>query len=92
MQSRQQLILASAFFGCVVAAGFALLPPELRADLNGDGIVNYDDLKLVVLHLGTRAGQRNFDPRADVNRDGVVDLVDVSAELQLLKREASRYQ
>jgi dockerin type I repeat protein len=89
MRSSLQLILSTALFAGVLAAGAALLLPEPRGDLNGDGIVNYDDLKLVIAHLGTRAGQPGFDPRADVNGDGVVDTADVSAELHLL--EMSQY-
>lgn len=89
MRSSLQLIVASALFGAVLAAGSALLQPEPRGDVNGDGLVNYDDLKLVIAHLGTRVGQQGFDARADVNGDGVVDVADVSTESQLLEREMS---
>jgi hypothetical protein len=90
LRSSLQLIFASALFGGVLAAGSALLQPEPRGDLNGDGVVNYEDLKLVIAHLGTRVGQPGFDARADVNGDGVVDMADVSTELQLLEREMSQ--
>jgi hypothetical protein len=91
MRSSFQLILSSALFGGVLATGSALFLSEPQGDLNGDGVVNYDDLKLIVAHLGTRVGQPGFDPRADVNGDGVVDTADVSTELHLLERGMSRY-
>jgi Dockerin type I domain len=92
MRSRIRFMLVIALFGAVLAAGYALLPPEPRGDLNGDGVVNYDDLKFVVSRLGTRVGQPGFDARADVNRDGVVDAADVRTELHLLEVQTSRQQ
>ena len=56
----------------------------------GANLLN-DDLELVISHVGTRIGHPNFDARADVNGDGVIDAADISAELYLLRTEASRY-
>ena len=92
MPSSLKLVMSIALLAGVLAVGAFLLPWKLPGDLNGDGIVNIDDLKIVIAHLGTRAGQPDFDARADVNGDGVVDIADVSAELHLLDTEASRQQ
>ena len=46
------------------------------ADVNGDGMVGFDDLTLVVKSLGDTI-PRNADPNPDVNRDGVVNIIDV---------------
>lgn len=92
MPSSIKLAMSIALLAGVLAVGASLLPAELPGDLNGDGAVNYDDLKLVIAHLGARAGQQDFDARADVNGDGVVDIADVSAELRLLEAETSRHQ
>ena len=47
-------------------------PPKLRGDVNGDGVVNIQDLVLVASNFG-EAGQNV----ADVNGDGVVNIADL---------------
>ena len=47
-------------------------PTGLKGDVNGDGIVNIQDLVLVASNLGT-AGQNT----ADVNDDGIVNIQDL---------------
>jgi hypothetical protein len=47
-------------------------------DLNGDGVVNIDDLTLVTGHFGQTAGDPGWDARADANGDGVVNIDDLS--------------
>ena len=47
-------------------------PPELQADINGDGVVNIQDLVLVASSFG-KTGQNS----ADVNADGVVNIADL---------------
>ncbi len=47
-------------------------------DLNGDGVVNCDDLAIIKASFGKKTGQSGFDPRADVNHDGVVNVLDLS--------------
>ena len=42
-----------------------------EADVNGDGVVDHEDLVLVAAALGTVNG------RADLNGDGFVDLLDL---------------
>jgi hypothetical protein len=50
----------------------ALLP----GDLNGDNVVNIDDLAILVVAYGSSEGDPNWNPVADLNCDGVVDLSD----------------
>ena len=47
-------------------------PPELTADVNGDGVVDFQDLTLVYANLG-KYGQND----ADVNGDGIVNAEDI---------------
>lgn len=48
-------------------------------DLNGDGIVNQEDISIVRASFGTKNGDSTFNPAADLNGDGVVDITDVTA-------------
>jgi MBG domain (YGX type)/Dockerin type I domain len=50
----------------------------IPGDLNGDGVANCDDLKIVKAAFGKKTGQAGFDTRADVNHDGVVNILDLS--------------
>ena len=77
-------VIAEAFEKAVsftaTAVVNAVTPLRIAEDVNGDGIVNIQDLVLVSSHLG-EVGEN----AADVNGDGVVniqDLVKVSAALQ----------
>ena len=47
-------------------------PPELTADINGDGVVNIQDLVLVASNFG-----KTGENAADVNIDGVVNISDL---------------
>ena len=47
-------------------------PPELKADINGDGVVNIQDLVLVASNFG-----KTGENAADVNADGVVNIADL---------------
>lgn len=49
----------------------------LPGDVNGDGIVNIQDLTIVVLSFGNLEGEPGYDPDADINNDGIVDMRDV---------------
>ncbi|BDT59423.1 hypothetical protein MasN3_29170 [Massilia varians] len=51
---------------------------RLRADANGDGMVDCADVAIVKASVGKRSGQASFDPRADVTGDGIVDLRDLA--------------
>ena len=59
---------------CVSQNEIAFIPPEGLFDLNGDGVVDGNDLNIVKQNFGNQ--QPN--PIADVNHDGMVDIVDVS--------------
>ena len=51
-----------------------LVSPEADADVNGDGVVDGADLRIVASNIGVSPPD---DPRADVNGDGVVDVLDL---------------
>ncbi|MES2319905.1 MAG: M12 family metallo-peptidase [Pseudomonadota bacterium] len=72
--------LTNVFFD-VSNANFTL---RLVADVNGDSVVDCDDLAIVKAAMGKRAGQAGFDARADLNKDGVVDIRDLSVVAKAL--------
>ena len=47
------------------------------ADLNGDGIVDIDDVFISALAFGSFPGHQNWNPLADLTSDGLVDIDDV---------------
>lgn len=47
-------------------------------DLNGDGVVNVDDVTLVTSHWGMMPANPNWDERADANGDGTVGDADLT--------------
>jgi hypothetical protein len=47
-------------------------------DLNGDKVVNIDDLALVIEHYGQSSGDASWDPRADADGDGAVTIDDLT--------------
>ena len=55
-----------------VEGGEITEPPELKGDVNGDGVVNIQDLVLVASSFG-KTGQNS----ADINADGVVNIADL---------------
>ena len=55
-----------------VSGGQVTAPPTLEGDVNGDGVVNIQDLVLVASKLG-QTGQNT----ADVNADAIVDIRDL---------------
>jgi hypothetical protein len=57
---------------------FSITKPLSKADVNGDGLVNCNDVAIVKASFGKRSGQPGFDARADVNKDGIVDVRDLA--------------
>ena len=55
-----------------VEGGEITEPPKLKGDVNGDGVVNIQDLVLVASSFG-KTGQNS----ADINADGVVNIADL---------------
>ena len=53
-------------------------------DVNGDGIVNCQDLSAATLAVGTRTGQPGFLPTADLDHNGVIDIRDIAGISRLL--------
>ncbi len=54
-----------------------LVTEYLAGDVNGDGIVDINDLALFAQAFGTTKEDTNYDPRCDFNDDGKVDGVDL---------------
>ncbi|MCK5744230.1 MAG: hypothetical protein KAH30_05780, partial [Caldisericia bacterium] len=50
---------------------------NLPGDVDGDGIVGPQDLKLLEDTFGLSVGDNEFDGRADFNGDGIVDGMDL---------------
>jgi hypothetical protein len=65
--------------GRVEAAVGVEVIARIQGDLNGDGLVNIDDLTLVTKHFGKEAGSAGWDPAADANGDGRVNVDDLTA-------------
>jgi len=57
------------------------------SDLNQDGIVNEEDLKILESSFGTQKGDKRYDSRADLNQDGIVNGVDLILFALNYKRE-----
>ena len=50
----------------------------LPGDVNGNGSVGQDDLRLIKTAYGKRSGQTGYDPATDVNQDGRVGCFDLA--------------
>ncbi len=50
--------------------------PELHADVNGDGVVEFGDFLLFAKSYGKTRGESGYDPAADANADKRVDFSD----------------
>ena len=76
----KQLIYATLTFLLVMGVSFSALGhgdnPTLLEDVNGDGIVNIQDLVFVANALG-QPGDRTAEQNPDVNRDGIVNVLDM---------------
>ena len=54
----------------------------LQGDINGDGIVNMQDIVIAALAFGSSVGEPNvigepYNPDADLNNDGIIDICDL---------------
>ena len=65
----------------------ALTPCDLEGDLDGNYIVNGDDLKIIADHWRKTATSPGWNPEFDINQDGIIDVRDV-LELAPLVGEA----
>lgn len=60
---------------CTDPSSTAFPPIKCDADVNGDGIVDINDMNMVLAQWGT------FGPEADLNEDGIVDINDLNTVL-----------
>ncbi len=73
-------------------AGIVMATPissGVAGDVNGDGVVDCNDLTFMTNILGKAYGQAGFDPRADMNGDGVIDIRDLAFVAQHLSAGAT---
>jgi hypothetical protein len=54
---------------------------RIMGDVNGDGIVNMDDIMTIVSAFGSYSGHPRWNPDCDLNQHGIVDLSDIVAAL-----------
>lgn len=54
-----------------------LAPKALEGDVNGDGVVNIEDLSLVASLYKERIEDDNYNLKMDVNEDDVIDIKDI---------------
>ncbi len=57
-----------------VTAG--LIAPDCPEDINGDGVIDLNDLSVLLIHFGTASGAAHAD--GDIDGDGDVELSDLS--------------
>lgn len=50
----------------------------ILSDIDGNGTVECNDLKIVKASFGKKSGQAGFDPRTDINGDGIINVYDLS--------------
>ena len=55
--------------------------PEVRGDATGDGVVDVDDMNLLINMM---VGKADMSAEADVNGDGVVDIDDVNIIINIM--------
>jgi hypothetical protein len=60
------------------------VPTTIPGDLNANGIIDQDDLNVILTYLN-RPASGTFDAR-DLNHDGVIDLSDAQAEVSLCNK------
>lgn len=49
----------------------------LFGDLNGDGVVNIDDVMIVARAFGSKRGDPNWNETADLDKNGIVNIIDL---------------
>ena len=57
---------------------FAVIPPIVQGNVNGDESVNYLDLVVLAASFGSSEGDAAFDPRADLDGSGAVGPEDLA--------------
>ena len=84
--TRAGITLALAVgLGLTALASASVVTPEERADLDGSGVVDAADLRIVAADLGNSVPPA--DPLADLDGNGEVNVVDLSMVAVLLGRQ-----
>lgn len=82
----------SANVKCAIPGAYVVLSisqdgegaPALKGDVNGDGVVDINDVNILVNIVLGKDDAKKYDGRADVNGDGTVDIADVDATITAL--------
>jgi hypothetical protein len=56
-------------------------PEQCIGDINGDGVIDFDDLAAALGAYGSMVGTPDYNPDADFDYDGDVDLTDLATLL-----------
>lgn len=62
-----------------VLLGFSFEATVLRGDVNGDGVLGFDDYFLIYGALGKNSSNSDFNPAADIDEDGTITFADLMA-------------
>jgi hypothetical protein len=68
--------LSKIGYQVLLKSGPSITTGGIPGDVNGDGVVDCDDIMLVKASLGKSTGQDAFNLAADVNGDGIVNIRD----------------
>lgn len=68
------IFVLMALFAMTLVCSVKALPE----DINGDGIVDMQDIALVATHFMSTAESPNWDAICDINADGIVDMMDIA--------------
>ena len=50
---------------------------ETKADIDGNGVINMDDVVIVIIAFGSKFGDYNWNPDADLNKDEDINMIDI---------------
>lgn len=78
-RTSKSVIIRATVVGDKGSTGGLLAGYYLPGDVNGDGLVDRSDIKLIRKQVGLNASNANYQFDADANRDGKIDSKDLSA-------------